>query len=70
MIELAESVIRLTKSRSKLTFRPLPSDDPRQRRPDITLAKTTLGWNPKVPLEDGLTETINYFRALLSGAAR
>lgn len=70
MIELAESVIRLTKSRSKLTFRPLPADDPRQRRPDITLAKTTLGWNPKVPLEDGLTETINYFRALLSGAAR
>ncbi|HEV7779606.1 MAG TPA: UDP-glucuronic acid decarboxylase family protein [Luteibacter sp.] len=65
MIELAEKVIALVGGRSKLVFRPLPADDPRQRQPDISLAKEKLGWEPKVSLEDGLKETIAYFRALL-----
>jgi UDP-glucuronate decarboxylase len=62
MLELAENVLRLTDSKSKLTFKPLPADDPRQRQPNITLAKENLGWEPKVQLEDGLKETIDYFR--------
>jgi UDP-glucuronate decarboxylase len=65
MIELAELVMRLTASKSKLIHAALPADDPRQRQPDITLAKQTLGWTPKVPLEDGLKMTIAYFRQLL-----
>ncbi len=66
MLELAEKVLRLTGSKSKLVHKPLPADDPRQRKPDITLAKAKLGgWEPKVPLEDGLKETIAYFRKLL-----
>lgn len=60
--ELAEQIIRLTASRSKLRFEPLPEDDPRQRQPDTTLATRHLGWAPKVTLEDGLKETIRYFR--------
>ena len=64
--QLAEEVLRLTGSRSKLTFKPLPSDDPVRRCPDISLAKTRLDWKPTVPLEDGLKKTIAYFRALLS----
>jgi UDP-glucuronate decarboxylase len=64
--QLAEEVLRLTGSRSKLSFKPLPSDDPMRRCPDITLAKARLDWKPTVPLEDGLKETIAYFRALLS----
>ena len=64
--QLAEEVLRLTGSRSKLTFKPLPSDDPVRRCPDISLAKTRLDWKPTVPLEDGLKETIAYFRALLA----
>jgi UDP-glucuronate decarboxylase len=64
MLELAETVIRLTKSRSKLVFMPLPQDDPRQRRPDISLAKAALGWSPKVQLEEGLEKTIGYFSSL------
>lgn len=59
--ELAEQIIRLTASRSKLRFEPLPEDDPRQRQPDTTLARQHLGWAPKVTLEDGLKETIRYF---------
>lgn len=65
--ELAEKVIALTGSSSQLVFRPLPQDDPRQRRPDITLAKEKLGWEPTIQLEQGLKNTINYFDALLSG---
>jgi UDP-glucuronate decarboxylase len=62
MLELAEAVLFHTKSSSKLVFKPLPQDDPRQRRPDITLAKTKLDWEPKVSLNDGLKETISYFK--------
>jgi len=60
--ELAEEVLRLTGSKSKIEFRPLPADDPLQRCPDITRARNTLGWEPAIRLEDGLRETINYFR--------
>ncbi len=65
MLELAETVIRLTGSQSKLKFEPLPQDDPQQRRPDISLARSTLEWEPKVNLEDGLKETIAYFRKIV-----
>ena len=65
--ELAEKVIKLTGSKSKLVFKPLPQDDPRQRKPDITLAKQLLNWEPKVPLEEGLKKTIEYFDKLLAG---
>jgi UDP-glucuronate decarboxylase len=65
MLELAEKVLTLTGSRSKLVFEPLPQDDPKQRQPDISLAKQALDWQPKVSLEDGLKETIRYFRDLL-----
>ena len=66
MLELAEQVLSLSGSTSKIVFMPLPSDDPRQRQPDISLAKEKLGWTPKVGLEDGLTETIAYFRRSLA----
>lgn len=64
--ELAEAVIDLTGSKSKLVHRPLPPDDPRQRRPDITKAKAVLGWEPTIRLRDGLTRTIAYFDAYLA----
>lgn len=64
--QLAEEIIRLTASSSKLIFRPLPADDPMQRQPDIGLAMDKLGWAPSVRLEDGLRETIKYFDELLS----
>jgi len=60
--ELAEQVISLTKSKSKIKWLPLPSDDPKQRKPDITLAKKELKWEPKVKLQDGLIKTIDYFK--------
>jgi UDP-glucuronate decarboxylase len=63
--ELAESVIRLTGSKSKLVKKPLPSDDPTRRKPDITKAREFLKWEPKVALEDGLKETIKYFKSTL-----
>jgi UDP-glucuronate decarboxylase len=66
MRELAEMVLRLTGSKSRLVNRPLPPDDPKQRRPDITLAGAKLGWKPQVSLEDGLKETIAYFKKLLA----
>ena len=62
MLELAEAVIRLAGSKSELIYEPLPSDDPKQRKPDITLAKAKLDWEPKVPLEEGLKHTIKYFK--------
>lgn len=62
MLELAEKVIELTGSKSKLSFQPLPQDDPMQRKPIIDLAKKELGWEPKVPLEQGLIKTIEYFK--------
>ncbi len=63
--ELAEMVLRLTGSKSQLVFRPLPADDPIQRQPDITKANVALNWQPSVDLEDGLKETITYFKKLL-----
>jgi len=63
---LAETIIRLTNSRSRIVFMPLPGDDPQQRRPDIAKARELLGWQPKVGLEDGLTRTIAYFDELLA----
>lgn len=68
VLELAEKVLRLTGSRSKTEFRPLPSDDPVRRRPDISLAKEKLGWEPQVALEQGLERTIPYFREKLQSA--
>ncbi|MBB3229557.1 UDP-glucuronic acid decarboxylase family protein [Halomonas stenophila] len=65
MKELAEKVIRLTGSRSQLSYHPLPMDDPRQRRPDLRQSKEKLGWKPSVALEEGLTRTIDYFIGLL-----
>ncbi len=63
--ELAEKILTLTGSKSRLSFEPLPPDDPKQRRPDITLAKEQLGWTPKVDLDSGLRETIPYFKGLI-----
>lgn len=65
ILELAETVLRLTQSKSKLIRAPLPTDDPTQRQPDLAQAKDILAWQPKVTLEDGLKETINYFRGVL-----
>jgi len=62
VLELAELVIKLTGSKSKIIFQPLPQDDPKRRKPDISLAKSALGWEPTLSLEDGLKETIAYFR--------
>ncbi len=64
IVELAELIIKLTKSQSKIVFKPLPKDDPQQRRPDITLAKKELNWQPDTKLEQGLEKTISYFREL------
>jgi len=63
--ELAEKILELTGSRSKLVFRPLPGDDPRRRRPDISVARSRLGWEPRIPLEEGLRKTIEYFDVVL-----
>ena len=65
MIELANAVLELTQSQSKLVFLPLPQDDPKQRQPDISLAQSELKWNPSIELKEGLTKTIAYFRGLL-----
>lgn len=63
--ELGELILRLCNSRSRLIFKPLPQDDPRQRQPDIKLAQSQLGWEPRVTLEDGLINTIRYFKSVL-----
>ena len=68
MLELAQTVIRLTGSKSQLSFQPLPQDDPKQRKPDISLAQARLGWQPTVQLEEGIGKTIAYFAAKLSRA--
>lgn len=65
MLELAETVLKYAGSKSKLAFKPLPEDDPRQRQPNITLAQSALRWSPQVHLDDGLKETIAYFRRVL-----
>ena len=65
VLELAEMILKLTGGRSKIVFKSLPQDDPTQRQPDITVARSTLGWEPKVPLPEGLERTIAYFRTLL-----
>jgi dTDP-glucose 4,6-dehydratase len=62
VLAFAREIIRATASRSKIVFRPLPQDDPRQRRPDIGRARTLLGWEPRVPLAEGIVKTIEYFR--------
>ena len=67
--QLAEEVISLTGSKSRLIFKPLPVDDPKQRQPDISLAKKTIDWSPSVELESGLEKTISYFRAQLQSGA-
>ncbi len=66
MQQLAEAVLRLTGSSSKIDRRPLPEDDPKVRQPDLTIARSVLGWEPEVPLEEGLVKTIAYFRGLLA----
>jgi len=66
IMELAEKVIKLTNSKSKLVYEKLPDDDPIQRQPDINLAKEKLGWEPKIHLEEGLVMTIHYFENLLN----
>ncbi|MBP5202514.1 SDR family oxidoreductase [bacterium] len=65
MLELAEKVLEQTGSKSKLVFMPLPGDDPRVRRPDITLAGKLLGWKPEIPLDEGLRRTIEYFKGII-----
>jgi UDP-glucuronate decarboxylase len=64
--ELAERVIALTGSTSQIVYKPLPQDDPTRRCPDITKAKTMLGWEPRVGLEEGLRKTIKYFRQIIT----
>ncbi len=66
MIDLAEKVLKLTGSKSKLIFMPLPQDDPMQRQPDISLARNTLGWKPQVDLDQGLIHSISYFKSILT----
>ena len=70
MLQLAELTLKLVGGRSKIVHKALPPDDPKQRRPDITLAKQVLKWEPQVPLEEGLQRTIAYFRARIGGAAQ
>jgi UDP-glucuronate decarboxylase len=65
MLQLAEMVLMLSNSKSKIIYQPLPSDDPKQRQPNIDLAKDKLGWQPKVELKDGLRETITYFKKMI-----
>ena len=65
VLELAEKVIELTNSTSKIVFKPLPNDDPKQRRPDITRAQVFLDWHPEIALEEGLVDTVKYFKSVI-----
>ncbi|HPU55618.1 MAG TPA: GDP-mannose 4,6-dehydratase, partial [Verrucomicrobiota bacterium] len=65
VLDFAKEIIRATRSRSRIVFKPLPQDDPKQRRPDISKARKYLNWSPRVPLPEGLVETIAYFRKKL-----
>jgi len=65
MLELAEKILQLTNSKSKISFKPLPQDDPKQRQPDISLATSKLDWKPEIKLEEGLQKTINYFQGIV-----
>jgi nucleoside-diphosphate-sugar epimerase len=65
VLELAQTIVRLAHSKSQIVHRELPVDDPKQRRPDITHARTLLGWEPEVSLEDGLSRTLEYFRSVV-----
>lgn len=67
MLELADKIVSMTETNSKIVFKPLPMDDPKQRQPDIRLAKEKLNWEPKISLEDGLHKTINYFKEKIKG---
>ena len=66
MLELAEKIIQLTHSQSKIIFKPLPEDDPKERQPDLTLAKEQLNWEPQVSFEEGLLRTIDYFKGVVA----
>jgi dTDP-glucose 4,6-dehydratase len=70
VLEFAETILRITGSQAPIEFRPLPEDDPKVRRPDITRARTLLDWEPKVPLEDGLRRTVDYFRKKVDAVGR
>jgi len=70
MLECAQEVLALVGSKSELTFMPLPQDDPKQRKPDITKAKSLLGWEPKVPLREGLAKSLEYFKGCVAKEAR
>ena len=65
ILSLAENVLKLTKSKSRIKFKSLPSDDPYRRQPDITLAKSKLAWAPKIEIDEGLEKTIEYFKGTL-----
>ena len=66
MLELAEKIIQQTQSNSQITFRPLPDDDPKERKPDLTLAKENLNWEPQVSFDDGIRNTIDYFKKVIA----
>ena len=66
MLELADNILKLTNSSSELIYEPLPEDDPKQRRPDISLAKEQLNWSPKIDLNEGLKKTISYLKIYLN----
>jgi dTDP-glucose 4,6-dehydratase len=66
VLEFAQKILAITGSQVPIDFRPLPTDDPKVRQPDITLAKKTLGWEPQVPFEEGIVTTIEYFRDFLA----
>ena len=70
MLEAADVVLRVTGSKSKISFEPLPQDDPKQRQPDITKAKQLLGWEPKITLEEGLRLSLEYFKRAVAAEAK